>query len=65
MSSGKKVAVVTGGSSGIGLETAKKLLKDGYAVYELSRREPGAGGGIIHVTADVTSDADLAAAAEK
>ena len=65
MSSEKKVAVVTGGSSGIGLATAKKLLADGYAVYELSRREPAESGGIVHVTADVTSDADLAAAAEK
>ena len=33
------VVVITGGSSGIGLETAKFLVNNGCSVYELSRRE--------------------------
>lgn len=33
-----KVAVVTGASSGIGLETAKALMRDGMIVVGLSRR---------------------------
>ena len=32
-----KTAIVTGGSSGIGLETAKKLAEMGFRVYALSR----------------------------
>lgn len=33
----KRVAVVTGASKGIGFETAKVLVEDGYTVYGLSR----------------------------
>ena len=36
----KKIAVVTGASSGIGLEFCKILLKEGYKVYGLCRSEP-------------------------
>ena len=32
-----KTAVVTGGSSGIGLSCCRKFLENGYRVYELSR----------------------------
>ncbi len=56
-----KVAVVTGGSSGIGLATAKTLCDAGYTVYELSRSErfiPG----ITHITADITDMASLKSA---
>ena len=35
----KKVVIVTGSSSGIGLSTAKLLLKNGYIVYGLDRNE--------------------------
>ncbi len=48
-----KVAIVTGGSSGIGLATARRLVGSGYTVYELSRGGHG-GGGVCHLTADVT-----------
>lgn len=50
-----KVAIVTGGNSGIGLCTAKALLKAGCTVYEFSRREILTDG-IIHITADVTDE---------
>jgi len=34
----QKVAIITGASSGIGLATAKKLTKEGWRVYGVSRR---------------------------
>lgn len=33
-----KVAIITGASSGIGRYTASALAKQGYIVYDLSRR---------------------------
>ena len=36
-----KIALVTGGTSGIGKETALFLAKNGCTVYELSRRAEG------------------------
>lgn len=50
-----KVAVVTGGSSGIGLSTVKALVKRGCKVYELSRRDFEYEGA-IHIKLDVTDD---------
>ena len=35
----KKIAVVAGGSSGIGLEITKALILKDYFVYTMSRRE--------------------------
>ena len=35
----EKIVIITGGSSGIGLETAKCLVAAGCRVYELSRRK--------------------------
>lgn len=51
----KQVAVVTGGSSGIGRATAQSLSKNGYTVYELSRRN-NPPYGVNHLTADVTDE---------
>lgn len=56
-----KTAVVTGGSSGIGLKTANLLRDAGYKVFEISRREHQ-NEGIRHIGADVT-DANAIAAA--
>ena len=39
-----KIALVTGGTSGIGKETALYLAKNGCTVYELSRRAEGVAG---------------------
>lgn len=64
MKSDNKVAIVTGGNSGIGLCTAKALRDAGCTVYEFSRRVIE-NEGIIHITADVTDEkAVIAAVAE-
>lgn len=57
----KRVAVVTGGSSGIGRCTAEFFVQAGLTVYELSRGGEDRGG-VIHLTADVTDDASVTAA---
>ncbi len=56
-----KVALVTGGSSGIGLAVVQKLLAEGYRVWELSRR-PFELEGVIHRSVDVTQEAAVQAA---
>lgn len=61
----EKTAIVTGGSSGIGLCTARALQASGCRVYELSRRTVVHPEGIIHITADVTSGDSVQAAVEK
>ena len=48
-----KVIVITGGSSGIGLYTAKELARQGHIVYELSRRDSNLPK-IFHIKADVS-----------
>lgn len=50
-----KIALVTGGSSGIGRCTAEQLKKAGCTVYEFSRREHSAEG-IEHVSVDITNE---------
>ena len=59
----RPVALVTGGTSGIGLETARALRAGGCQVYTLSRRpsDPDTG----HVQADVTDEAAVQAAVNK
>ena len=59
-----KIAVVTGGTSGIGKAAALALKSDGWTVYELSRREKGVEG-INHIAADITDEAGIIAAVEQ
>ena len=61
-----KVAVVTGGSEGIGLAAAKRLAADGVAVFITGRRQAvldqavaEIGGDVVAVQADVSKPADL------
>ncbi|WP_158925045.1 SDR family NAD(P)-dependent oxidoreductase [Acidisphaera sp. S103] len=61
-----KVAVVTGGSEGIGLAAAKRLAADGAAVFITGRRQTvlddavaAIGGDVVAVQADVSKPADL------
>lgn len=56
-----KVAVVTGGSSGIGRETASALRALGCTVYELSRRNRE-NVGVLHIPCDVSDEAQVSAA---
>ena len=60
----KKVAIVTGGTSGIGRATALALQENGYTVYELSRRAEGMPD-IRHIVADITKEETLQAAVEQ
>lgn len=55
----KPVALVTGGSSGIGKSTAELLRKNGYTVYTLSRHSTGEE---RHLCADVTDPAQIQSA---
>ena len=59
----KKVVIVTGGSSGIGLNTARILTEKGCHVYELSRHE-NKEGKAVHIQADVTDEAQVKKAVE-
>lgn len=59
----KKVALVTGGSSGIGLQTCKALYDAGFSVFEISRREQS-NSFATHVFGDVTKPETLACAVE-
>lgn len=51
----EKICVVTGGSSGIGYETAMALKAKGCKVYEFSRRETNSKD-LIHLSVDVTDE---------
>lgn len=57
----ESVAVVTGGSSGIGKATARLLREAGYTVYELSRHG-GGDAGVAHIDCDITNEAQVNAA---
>ena len=61
-----KIAVITGGNSGIGLATAKKFAEEGAHIYitgrrqaELDRAVKEMGNSVIGVQGDVSSLADL------
>ena len=58
-----KIVVITGGSSGIGLHTAKHLAQHGCRVNELSRGETGTEAA-IHIRTDVTDEQQVKAAVE-
>ncbi len=60
----RKVAVVTGGTSGIGRAAALSLQRAGCEVYELSRRAEGVEG-LHHISADVTDEQAVRAAVEQ
>lgn len=61
--SAKKVALVTGASSGIGRATALRLAREGYKVYGTSRRGSELDGKPFEILAlDVNSDASVEAA---
>ena len=56
----KRVAVVTGASSGIGEAIARQLAADGYRVFGASRSAPAAtDSGIEHVAIDVGDDGSV------
>ena len=57
----QKIAVVTGGSSGIGRAAALSLSNSGCKVYELSRRD-NPPYGVTHLSADVTDEQQVRSA---
>ena len=59
-----RVAIITGGSSGIGLETAKILAAKGVKVYEFSRREAEFDF-MRHISVDVTDEKQVFGAVER
>lgn len=59
-----KTAVVTGGSSGIGLSLCRLLSEKNYKVYSLSRTE-NEENNAIHIAADVTDDASVKSAFQR
>ena len=60
----KKVAVVTGGSSGIGRAAAEHLVGHGCTVYEFSRTGEDFGA-VRHIGTDVTDETSVCAAVEQ
>ena len=59
-----KVVLITGGTSGIGLYTARALAAEGCRVYELSRREEGTDAA-VHIRADVTDEEQVQSALQE
>ncbi len=49
-----KIALVTGGNSGIGLATAKQFVKEGAYVFITGRREPELAAAVQAIGRDVT-----------
>lgn len=59
----EKVVIITGGTSGIGLETAKCLVNAGCRVYEFSRRE-GKYPFMNHMKVDISDEDQVKAAVD-
>jgi len=59
-----RVALVTGGSSGIGAAVAERLLREGGKVATLDLSEGGPAG-TLSLTGDVRSSQDIVAAVER
>lgn len=57
--------LVTGGSSGIGLATARRFVEDGAQVYSLDLQPPPEGSGVRWVATDVGDDAAVRSAVEQ
>jgi len=55
------VALVTGGTKGLGLVTAQRLLADGYRVFVCGRNDTGDLGGLEFIRCDVRDPQDVAA----
>ena len=55
----KKVAIVTGGTKGLGLMIAKELSKAGYLVYAPSRKPRQNIKNVFPVTADITKESEF------
>jgi NAD(P)-dependent dehydrogenase (short-subunit alcohol dehydrogenase family) len=66
---GRQVVLITGASSGMGKETAKRLLKEGYTVYTAARRVERMDDlkelGAIPIKMDITKEEDVVAAVEQ
>ncbi len=66
---GRKTVLITGASSGIGKETAKKLIAEGYTVYTAARRvekmEDIRTLGGIPIKMDITKDDEVVATVEQ
>src|SRR5712675_2612680 len=50
----KKVALITGGNSGIGLATAKQFVNEGAYVFITGRREPELAAAVMEIGRNVT-----------
>ncbi len=60
----KRITVITGATSGIGLAMAREFSARGDKVYALARREAELPEGVSFIAADVTDEAQVKAAAE-
>jgi len=60
-----RVAVVTGGSSGIGAATVARFLEEGARVLVADLHEPDAGGEALFARTDVSREEDVAAAVDR